>query len=225
MLSIAGKAVAGTITRLVYQKNNRRRVNVYLDDSFAFALPDEEAARLSIGQYLSDDDIAGLRRRDQAAKAFDRAARLLAHRPRSQHEIETHLRKAGFDADAITHALERLRRLQLVDDRSFVDWWIDNRSRFSPRGVQALRHELREKGVAPELIERALQAVDEGHLAVAAGAKRAARWQNESREAFFKKMFGFLQRRGFPYPVARQATETLWERYGRENSDELILDT
>lgn len=203
--------MAGVITRLVYQKRNRQRVNVYLDDAYAFALPDTAASKLKIGQHLSDAEIANLQTVDSEAKAFDRALRFLGNRPRSRSEVETRLERAGYTVEIRAKVLERLRRLSYIDDRAFVAWWIDNRTQFSPRSIRALRQELRQKGVDSALIEQALTGLDDDELALAAGLTRASRWQHLPREAFAKKMLGFLQRRGFNYSSARSAVDELWE--------------
>ncbi len=203
--------MAGAITRLVYQKRNKQRVNVYLDDAYAFALPDTAASQLKIGQHLTDAEIAVLQQVNAEAKAFDRALRFLGSRPRSRSEIENRLKQAGYTPEIRTKVLERLQRLGYIDDRAFIAWWIDNRSRFNPRSGRALRQELWQKGVDNDLVEQALAGFDDDDLALAAGLSRASRWQHLSREAFDKKMLGFLQRRGFNYSIARNVTNQLWK--------------
>ena len=203
--------MAGVITRLVYQKRNKQRVNVYMDDAYAFALPDTAANQLKIGQHLTDAEIANLRQVDSAAKAFDRALRFLGNRPRSRSEVEVRLEQAGYTPEIRAKVLERLQRLGYIDDQAFVAWWIDNRCRFNPRSGRALRQELRQKGVARDLVEDALAGLDDDELALAAGVNRASRWRHLSREAFDKKMLGFLQRRGFNYSTARSVVNELWE--------------
>ena len=85
--------MAGTISALRYQKRNKNRVNVYVDDQFAFGLAAIEAARLRVGQALSDDDIARLRRQDDVERAHERALNFLSYRPRSEAEVRRNLRK------------------------------------------------------------------------------------------------------------------------------------
>ncbi len=208
--------MAGAITRLVYQKRNAQRVNVYLDDVYAFALPDTEAAQLKVGQHLSDAEIADLQQVNAEAKAFDRALRFLGSRPRSSHEVEARLEEAGYEDETRAKVLERLQRLSYIDDRAFAAWWVDNRSRFNPRSSRALQQELRQKGIANPLIEHALASVDDDELALAAGRNRADRWRHLPREAYDKKMLGFLQRRGFNYYSARNATNELWKTSSTE---------
>ena len=85
--------MAGTITALRYQKRNKNRVNVYLDDQFAFGLAAIEAARLHVGQTLTDDDVVRLRRRDDVERAYERALDFLSYRPRSEAEVCRNLRR------------------------------------------------------------------------------------------------------------------------------------
>jgi len=49
--------MAREITALRFQKHNKDRVNVYLDGEFAFGLAGVEAARLHVGQKLTDEEI------------------------------------------------------------------------------------------------------------------------------------------------------------------------
>lgn len=214
--------MSGVITRLAYQQKNRQRVNVYLDGVFALALPDTAAARLKVGQHLGDDDIARLQATDTEVKAFERALRLLAARPRSQAEINDHLQRAGFSDDVVDQAIDRLQRAGYVDDAAFVQWWVENRAAFSPRGAQALRQELAHKGVSRDLIDAALTPLDANEQALAAGRPRAERWSQRPRPEFYQKMLGHLQRRGFDYATARAAADQLWREYGIGETDPIV---
>ncbi len=204
--------MARTITRLVVQQRNKRRVNVYLDDDYAFSLADTLAAGLTVGQTLTQDEIEALQREDAYRRGMDKALRLLARRPRSQREIDEALRRADFEPDVRTRILARLREMEYLDDRAFAQWWIENRVQFSPRSIRALRQELRQKGVPRAIIDDALAALDDDQLALAAGKARAYRWRNLPPADFEKKMIGYLQRRGFGYATARQAAAILQEQ-------------
>src|SRR5512137_2079864 len=134
--------MSGTITALVVQQRNTDRVNVYLDGKFAFGLAASEAIRLKRGQVLSDADIERLQAADDVEQAREKALRFLGNRPRSEWEVRQNLLKAGYGDETIDRVLERLRGVALVDDAAFVQYWIDNRTQFKPRGAVALRQEL-----------------------------------------------------------------------------------
>ncbi len=200
--------MSGRITALKVQKRNPRRVNVYIDGQFAFGLAAIEAMRLHVGQQLSADDIARLRADDQRQVAYDRALHFLSFRPRSQAEVERHLRDK-FAPEVVEQVIARLERAGLVDDRAFVRFWIENRDTFRPRGKRALRYELRQKGVPAALIDAALQDYDEEAAARRAAQDRVRKLRHLDEAAARAKLLAFLNRRGFSYATARQTVDEL----------------
>ena len=140
--------MAGTITELRVQKKRKDRVSVYLDDEYAFGVKDIVAARLRVGQRLSDEDIAGLKEQDAFEEAYNSALNFLSYRPRSTAEAKWNLQNKGVPAAMIEAVIDRLTRAGLLDDVSFAEYWVEQRERFKPRSARMLRHELRQKGVA-----------------------------------------------------------------------------
>ena len=132
-----------TITRLQIQKNNKERVNVFLDDEYAFGVALDIAVELRKGQELDAADIARLRDADTLTQAYQRAVRYLGSRPRSQAEIERYLRGKEYDDGVIAATVERLLVQGYLDDAAFAQYWRENRDRFRPRSAAALRAELR----------------------------------------------------------------------------------
>lgn len=211
--------MSGIITRLVYQKRNKNRVNVFLDDAYAFSLPDLLASSLQLGQHLDDDEITLLRAQDDRQRAMDKALRLLARRPRSSHEIDEALKQAGYAAVIREQVIARLIEMEYLNDREFARWWVENRITFNPRSIWALQQELYEKGIAADLIAEILAPLDDGTLAIAAGQRRVQRWQHLPRAVFDQKMLAYLLRRGFSYPAARFAIDHLREQFPQSEDE------
>ena len=204
--------MAGSITRLAFQKHAADRVNVYLDGQYAFALPAIEAARLGVGQFLDDAAIAQLQVQDERQKAYDRAVRFLSYRPRSQAEVRRNLLAAGLEADLVEATLARLVAQGYLDDAEFARFWVENRQQFRPKGSQALRGELRQRGVAAETVEAALVDLDPQAGAYEAGQPRAVRLAalvQTDPPAFRRKLGDFLLRRGFAYEVVKPTVSRL----------------
>jgi len=204
--------MAGKITRLRFQKRTNERVNVYLDGQFAFGLPALEAARLRVGQYLSDTDIERLRALDAVQKAYDRAVRFLSYRPRSQAEVRRALRRSEIDEVVIKAVIERLTRQGYLDDAEFARFWVENRQQFRPKGARALRQELRQKGLDNTTIEAAIANLDPETSAYAAARPRALRLANlipDDLRTFRRKLTDFLLRRGFDYETVRDVVTSL----------------
>ena len=201
------RPMGGRITALKFQKRNRDRVNVYLDGRFAFGLAAIEAAHLRVGQVLSDEEIARLKERDQVERAVQRAMDLLSYRPRSEAEIRRRLRGKGHDEVTIAEAMDRLRRIGLLDDESFARYWVENRFQFNPRGVVALRQELRQKGVEDRIIEAVLAEYDEEEAAARAVERAVRRLRHLDGPTFRRRLGDYLRRRGFSYDLIHPLVE------------------
>jgi regulatory protein len=202
--------MGGRITALRVQRRNRNRVNVYLDGRFAFGLAAIEAARLQVGQVLSDEDIARLRQRDTAERAAERALDLLSYRPRSEAEIRERLTER-YDPETAGEVLERLRRSGLVDDREFARYWVQNRLEHNPRGAVALRQELYQKGVDESAIEEALAEYDEEEAATRAAETARRKLRGLPPDVFRRRLTDYLLRRGFSYGVVRAVVQQALE--------------
>jgi len=216
--------MAHTITALNAQKRNPQRINIYLDGEFAFGLTRIVAAWLEVGQVLSDEKIAQLQAEDAQEVAYQRALNLLSYRPRSTAEIRQNLSRHGVDEKCMDQVLGRLERSGLVNDAQFARLWVENRSEFRPRSQRALSYELRQRGVAAQDIEDALQSLDNQGLACQAALKHARRLKDLEWQDFRKKMYAFLARRGFNYQDSNVAVRRAWREYHENEIDTYGLE-
>jgi regulatory protein len=208
----------GKITALTRQKRNPDRINVYLDDVFAFGLAAITAVSLRIGQILSPAEIERLQGADLEEKAKNVAIGYIEYRPRSIAETRQHLLKKEYPDDVVERVVARLEAVELLNDAAFARYWVEQRETFKPRSKMALQMELRQKGIDRALIETAVAEVDEIAAATQAAQAKARRWQTLPQFEFRKKLAGFLQRRGFSYEIIREVSEALWETFHNEAS-------
>ncbi len=95
---------------------------------------------------------------DDPVVVHEAALRFLEARQRSVAEVRRRLTTAGYRADLVTSALDRLGDLGLLDDEAFARAWVESRDRAHPRGEHALMLELRQKGIEARVIAAALLA-------------------------------------------------------------------
>ena len=216
--------MSGTITAIRVQKKNPRRASIYLDGSFALGLGIEvvQDAGLRRGQALSDADLEALRLAEAQQRAYQAVLRLLNYRPRSTAEVRSHLLRRGYEEAQVTAAVARFQELGLLDDRAFARTWVQDRQDLRPRGRQGLAAELRRKGLAPEVIAEALdEAVDEeseAAQALALARTRARALAGVERSVFFRRLHGFLARRGFAAEVVARTVRQVWGEVSGEGS-------
>ncbi len=211
--------MGGRITAFKQQAKNRHRVNVFLDGDFAFGLAKVIALTLSIGEILSDESIEDLRQRDAEEEAHRRMARWLDRRLRTEQEVRRRLDRRGEPPQVQEAVIARLTRNGLLDDRAFTQAWIENRNAFRPRSARMLRAELRQKGVAGEIISDALEPFDDSQAALGAARKGARRWRQLSYEEFKSRLGAYLARRGFRYATISPVIERVWRELSGSESE------
>jgi regulatory protein len=199
------------ITALKAQKKNPNRVNVYLDGNFAFGVARIVAAWLNVGQELSPEKVASLQQQDAQEVAYQKAVHFLSFRSRSESEISKKLTGQGFSNQEIDPVLTRLRESGLVGDTQFARTWIENRTAFRPRSRRLLYLELRQKGVAEDVISEALEeARDDTDLANEAARRYTRRLSGLGWGEFRERMQAFLMRRGFSYGTIKSVIKRQW---------------
>lgn len=199
------------ITAIIPQQRQAGRVNIYLDDAFAFGLAAILAARLKVGQMITPEIIADLQTQDEYEKARETALHLISLRPRSIAEITQHLRTKGVPTDVTAQVVSYLQEISLLDDEAFARYWLEQRETFRPRSSLALRQELQQKGISRAVIQALLSEVDESATARRAAAAKARQLAHLPEEAFRLKLGHFLQQRGFTYDIMQEVITDLWQ--------------
>jgi regulatory protein len=111
----------------------------------------------------------------------------------------------------VDRLVEKLKEKGLVDDQVFAKAWMEARRSSKKKGVNAIKAELYQKGIAREIIEETLEWLrvkgeggSEEQLAREALEKKMRVWRNLPELEFKKKALEFLVRRGFEYEVAKE---------------------
>ena len=133
-------------------------------------------------------------------KALGRALGLLARRAYTEAELRKKL--AGYPADEVEAAVERLKAWGYLDDRGFAEAFV--RSRRERYGPRRLAHELRKRGVAEEVVAELVSDAGEVEAAARLLGRRWSRYRDDRARAV-----RFLLGLGFSLEAAIQAFERL----------------
>ncbi len=207
------------ITAINVGRGRKKRVNISLDGKFAFSLEAEVAVKegLEVGQELNTSQIEAMARSDHFHRCLNAAAHYLSYRPRSESELRRRLHQRGFDGNSIEAAITKLKEQGLVDDMAFAQFWKDNRQSFSPRSQRLTRVELRQKGVASDIIDQVVNVADDDDSAYRAAQGKARGLALSDYRNFRNRLGEYLKRRGFDYGVINRTVERLWQEQ-RERS-------
>lgn len=133
------------------------------------------------------------------------AVGLLARREHSADELKSKLESRGFDPDVTVEVLEDLARRGLQSDERYVTTFITHHAARG-QGPLRIRSELKESGVAVELVDRMLAEADVD-WAEAARSVRRKKFGGTPPATFAEraKQSRFLQYRGFSQDQIRGA--------------------
>jgi regulatory protein len=145
------------------------------------------------------------------ASVSEAAWRLLSIRVRSRDELRQRLLRKGLAESDVDAELDRLQERGYLDDEAFARSWVATRqSGSAPRGSAMLHAELRSKGIDVGIAREAVAAGDDVAAAAVAARKRAGALTALPRAEFRRRLFRYLQRRGFGYDAARAAVYAAW---------------
>lgn len=146
-------------------------------------------------------------------RATSLALRYLSYRPRSEFEVRGRLRRR-YDEQVVESVIEWLKEQGLVDDRAFAIAWSQSRASHRPRSAALVRRELLEKGVAREMAQATVDTLDDEESAYNAGLRRANLLPDADYTIFRRRLWGYLNRRGFSQSIVRRTVGRLWEERG-----------
>jgi regulatory protein len=127
--------------------------------------------------------------------------------PRTRAQLAAVLSRRGVPEDAAQTVLERFADVRLIDDALYAQAWVDSRHRGRGLARRALAAELRQRGVAGEDIQEAVDRLDpeqEQETARALVRKRLPATRGLARPARFRRLMGMLARKGYPEGMAYQ---------------------
>ena len=141
----------------------------------------------------------------KSRSATEQAIGYLARREHSAAELQQKLQRAGHETDKIHAALEKLQHSGLQNDERFAEAFIRSRA-LRGYGELRIRQEMKQKGVADELINATMQQAETDWFALAIEV-RCKRFGEQSPDDFKDraKQMRFLQYRGFTH---EQITES-----------------
>ncbi|SKC38477.1 RecX family transcriptional regulator [Maledivibacter halophilus] len=193
------------ITKLETQKRNKNRISIYIDNKYALGVHKDIVYKLNLekGKILDKDFIEKIVKAEEQKKANEYAIKFLSYRPRSEKEIKDRMTKKEYEDEVINNTLEWLKKYDLVNDRDFVEEYV--KSKASKYGRSRIRLELRRKGLDDNIVDDVLNSEyeheKEYEIALEQAKRKIKVYKGESPQAIYRKLGGYLQRRGFSYDI------------------------
>lgn len=217
LMAPCGGVVQGSVTAIAPSARQQGRFEVQVDGEPAATLSLDAIERLALhtGTAWTDALAARAAAAEAALHTFDRAANMLAARPRAARDLERVLVRKGEPAAHVTAAIERLTTMGALDDARFARQFI--RSKMAGAGLsrRRLQSELWRRGVAREVIDAAISEVlveddvdEDAQIAQVAERKRRTLRSLDPAVAR-RRLYAFLARRGYDASAIRRVIDAL----------------
>lgn len=198
------------VTSLKPQRDGKK-VNVYLDDEFAFGIDLDNLVKfgIKVEREFSKEEIDKIIYEAEFAKTYNKFLNFATLRPRSEKELFNWLKRKKVPSNFNKKLFVRLKRLQLIDDIKFAKWWVEQRLTFKHRSKKELKYELQQKGIDRSVIETVLSENEIDEVEMARKLLKKRRFSDP------KKAFNYLARKGFGWETIKNVVQ-----YGQENDDD-----
>ncbi len=186
-------------------QRNKKRVNIFVDKLFAIGI-DEELRfkyKLEVGMEVDDNFIKEVLKAEEQNKVTNKALNLLSYRQRSEKEIYDALKRNDYEDIYINRAIESCKKHGYINDKAFAEAFTRDKVNLNKHGEHRIRHELMRKGVSENIIDEVL-VLDEDEqfqIALKLAEKRLPSYRKDDHNARYRKLSGYLQRRGYSYDI------------------------
>lgn len=202
------------ITDIENQKNIDR-VNIYLDNKFAFGLTYEISYKygLHVNKEVDLDFIDNILKAEEQNKITNSALNLLSYRQRSIKEIFQSLKKKGYEEVYIQKAIKYCVDQNYLNDENFAQSFIKDKQNLNKFGSKRIKYELINKGITNEIIDKLLliEPEDEYEIALEIAYKKMTSYNGQDRNSIYRKLGGLLQRKGYPYDIVTKVLNHILE--------------
>ncbi len=195
------------ITAIELSKKNKGVRRIFLDDSFAFSMPEEAFLRLNLyeKETLTAQEVADIRETTLRQTAKEHAVRFLSVRDRTEKGLVERLVRAGYDEDVAIVAAQDMKTVGYIDDHRYAQRYIDEQLRTKAVSKKSMQYALQQRGIDKETVEGVIAEVDQDDEEVAMrGAKKKFGKYDLDDAAIERKAYAYLLHRGFSYDVARK---------------------
>ena len=202
------------ITEVSPQKNDPRRVNVYLDGEYALSLDDVDALVMGIkpGREITEKELTNLLFESQFGKAKAKALDIISRKSVSTATLRDKLSEMGYEPVVTDEVINELKELGYLDDYAYTLMFLEM-CREKLWGIKKVRYELKQRGIddftaEDALCEMPLPGAEE--IALAIGAKYGTEDVSDIKTK--QRIMRFFAGRGFEFSDIEKAIKMYCKR-------------
>ncbi|MCF6269065.1 MAG: recombination regulator RecX [Melioribacteraceae bacterium] len=194
--------------KIILSFDESEKLEIYYDVYLTFSLLK--------GGEITSQKIDEIKLTNAEFEVKNSAFRFLSNRNHSAFELETKLKKKGFDPEIIQKVIIDLKDKMYLNDFTFAENFVRNRVERRKEGIIKITSELYKKGIAREIIAEVTEAINEnpknyenafelGKSKYEIIIKRGETDKNKIKS----KLFNFMRGRGFTSDIIVEVIKEL----------------
>jgi len=202
------------ITKIEEQKRNKDRVNIYIDDEYAFSLSREVLIKegIKLKEKVDIEKIKKAAKEDNYMKCKSAALRIIERTHKTEKEIRERLLKREYDIETINRTISFLKEYNLLNDENYAKMYIKDKSK--SQGKKKIKYDLLRKGLDDNLIEKEIAKIDsdeEEDIAYNLANKKynILRKRENDNYKLSQKLYRFILSKGYSYDIASKVIKKL----------------
>ncbi len=197
-----------TVTAIVEQKKDKKRVNVYLDGEFCCGMDlfTVMSERIKVGTEIDEKRLEEVVAMSEYSSALDKALGYISKTMRTKVQLITYLKGKNYDGKTIAKVIDKLFEYGYVDDELYAKRFAAEKK--LSKGKRAIAYELKIKGVDEKTIDKVMDEAaeeDEGCMRVAVKYLKGRELDFETRG----KCYRYLLSKGFSYDTAKETLDKI----------------
>lgn len=201
------------ITKLEAQKKNKDRVSVYIDDEYAFGIDLSLVYDLKLKKDMEIDQtfIDQVLLKEEEKQAHLYALKVINYRPRCEAEIRKKMSEKGYSQALIDNTIAYLIEYDFLNDSRFAKLYIESKLHQNNYGPNRIRYQLLQLGLDRSIVDNSLKDLYEStgdyedyseyNQALELAQKKLSTLSKDDAPAKYRKLSGFLGRKGYSYEV------------------------
>lgn len=205
------------ITKIEVQKKNKERVNLFLDEEYAFSLSMELVYKegLKKNQEIDAKKLELLAEEESIIRCKNSALKTIERTFKTEKEVIEKLKEKGYDENAINKSIEFLKQYNFLNDFNYAKAYI--KDKLNSIGSQKIKYTLIRKGISKEIIEELLADSDkdnEKNTAYNLAKKKldVIRKKESDNYKISGKLYRYLTSRGYEYDIVNEVVKEVMHK-------------
>ena len=202
------------ITKIEVGKRNKERVNIYIDNEYAFSISAELVYKenIKVKDEINVERLKKLADEDNYIKCKNSALKIIERTYKSEKELRDKLVLKGYDDHIIKQTINFLREYNLLNDTNYAKMYVKDRSR--NQGKNKIKYTLIQNGIDENIIEEELNKIDKDEIKEVAYEMALKKYRVLSKREndnykLTQKLYRFLMGKGYDYDLIKDVVKSI----------------